>query len=581
MIRKFVSTPTRPPSGGKTRSEGPFANRKNFPIFEDAIRTETTFDESSPDKYDNEGTDNSICSCASTNMLNLTIGARAALDEHLRHVAKFGIDDSHFLDRSGEQDRSFESHPGDPRDVLWEKLVDPNFLHNSTNNSSHILSPDMLRLFNKASVLQPADRGQDIEAGNDYSSDFFNSSRVNFLKTPERYRSLQMNAVTNRNDVDESFVGSESQLELLRSVANYHPFHEPETTKDEVSPCPVTPGDDRSFLFSAVDLSRISANGSEDGALKQSPDSAFALRDRRTKIGVIRNYPAIKENILPMESGHNSPLLRSLQQISETSPQKALPPLDPNNFSFGFCQKRSPPITPQSKVGRENAPDFAENLTLSPIGLQSTYSHRKATPPSKLLRAVADHQENPPLSPPALQPRDGHTKSQSNSGRDNAPDFAENLTLSPISSRNSSPRRQIVPSPKLLHSAAHHKQNRPLPPPPLSPRDDNISSMIVEYCATPRGAPDSDVSALQNSSSENPNMSKDTLSRSLFRDESPTSASSALLLLDRRRFRTVVPTRVFLNNSDDFPEEYDSISALPLSSHAEQSDSRTTQTMNW
>ncbi len=486
MNNRFVSTPIT-----KTRSEDPFANRKNFPVFEDAIRTENTIDENALDDY-SDAMDDSIYSYASTDMLNVSIGVRAALDEHLRHVAKFGIDDSHYLERRSEQDQSIESSPGDPREVLWERLVDPNYSHTCMNNSSHILSRDMRRLMNKVSILQPVDRSQDIEVVNDYTSDYFNSSRVHLLKTPERNHSIQVQAVTSRNNrdnADEFFAALESPIGQFQNTAHLHPFVESEATENDMSPSSGVSGIGQSFSLSAVDLSRISADGSEDLASRQSPDVPFALRAQQTKNGETRNvFPFATERHEPLERSHNSPPFRSTRQTPALSPRKYIPPSGPNNFSFGINNKESSVFTPRSNRRKEYAPDFAEHLTLSPIGAQSTsHSCRQTTPSSEPLRYVTRHYHNP-LSPPALPPRDDH-----------------------------------------------------------------ISSMIVEYSSTPRGAPGSDVSTLHDTSSENTNKSKVSSTDPDFGNESPTSSSSSILLGNRRRFRTVVPTQVFLNDFDDFP----------------------------
>lgn len=501
-MKQCVSTPTRRQRANHGRVD-PFAHRKSFPVFEDAIRTETTIDENSLDNYDTEDIDNSDCSFASTDRLNLSIGARAALDEHLRYVARFGIDDSQCLEeKAREEDCSFESHQKDPRDVLWQKLVDPNFSNNATNNSTHLLPRDMMRLIKKAAIVQSADHSQDVEATNDQSSDYFNSSRVYLLKTPERNRSQRANAVTCRNDedfVDNSFTASESPACLFRTKHNNHKPIKTESSKNDASPPLGMTRNDHSFLFSAVDLSQISDDGSEDLAVEKSPCLSFALRaaESQTKGGEVGvACPFTRENLQIIRNGNSSP-----------SPRKDAPPLDPNNLSFLFHQRRSAPSTPQF-LRRDDVHDFAENLKLSPIGLRS----RQATPSSKVESSFSQQKRRSPLSPP-------------------------------------------------------------------SPHDDHISSMLAEYCSTSRSAPDRDFSALPNYSLLSGNLKcEHSLPSPIFSYHSPESSASTFLPRDRRRFRTVVPTRVFLTDSDDFPEEYDSFSVPPESSGVQQSDLKTIPT---
>ncbi|KAL3924033.1 MAG: hypothetical protein SGILL_001297, partial [Bacillariaceae sp.] len=80
--------------------------RNNFPDFEVALKPASLceiFNEE--EDHDDDGidypdfqpmtmTDFSVCSGdgGSSSILNMSIGARAALNEHLRHIAKFGID---------------------------------------------------------------------------------------------------------------------------------------------------------------------------------------------------------------------------------------------------------------------------------------------------------------------------------------------------------------------------------------------------------------------------------------------------------------------------------------------------------
>ncbi len=506
--QEFGSTPTRSSSSVANPlndDDDFFASKKSFPAFDDAIRTEMTMNESSVDDNERGDNESSVCSDASTNMLNLSIDARAALDEHLRHVAKFGIDDSHY-ENDDKQNCSFDSYQKDPRDALWQRLVDPNYSNNTTKDATHILSHDLMRLISKASFAQSAvDQSQDIEAVNDQSSDYFNSSRVNLLKTPERNRSQRANAVTCRNGeayVDESFITSKSPACLSRNLSNNRLF-DSETAKIDASPRVGMPRNDHSFLFSAVDFSRINDDGSDDIAECTSPVTSFASRVREGHIKPEESgrQPA-KNCFQPNQTVSYSPSWRTSKQAPSTSQQKEIFSLNPNNQSLGVFKGRSPPTTPQF-FRREDVSDFAENLTLSPIGSHS----RQNTPSFKL-----------PHSP--AQPYQKHSRS------------------------------------------------------PALPHDDHISCLAA-YCSASKCASNDDHSTPHNSPPAK-QRNRNGLPGLNYGQDSPESLSSAFLLRDRRRFRTVVPTRVFLTDADDIPEHHDSF-AVPLKGDALHSDPNTAQ----
>ncbi|GAX20943.1 hypothetical protein FisN_1Lu397 [Fistulifera solaris] len=460
--------------------------------------------ESSFDDKETGDNDSSVFSDASTNMLNLSIDARAALDEHLRHVAKFGIDDSHY-ENDNKQDFSFESYQKDPRDALWQRLVDPNYSNNTTKDATHLLSHDLMRLISKASFAQSVvGHSQDVETVNDQSSDYFNSSRVYLLKTPERNRSQRSNAVTCRNDedvADEFFITSESPVERSRDYANDQCL-DSENAKIDASPSVGMPRNDPSFLCSAVDFSRISDDGIGDPAECTSPVTPFTSRVREGQFKSEKSGSQQAKECRQPNHTVSSPSWRSSKQTPSTSQRKGIPALDPTNQSFGVFKRRSPPSTPQF-LRSEDVPDFAANLTLSPIGSHS---------------------------------------------------------------------RQNTPSFKLPHSPAQPHQNHSRSP--TSPHDDHISSLAA-YCSASKCAPSDDHSTPHNS----PPLKQrngNGLSELNYGQDSPESASSDFLLRDRRRFRTVVPTRVFFTDADDIPEHEDSFT-IPPKGDALRSDPKTTQ----
>jgi hypothetical protein len=70
--------------------------RNHFPDFEVALTSGPIFttvnDEDNEDDQQCSFVDHSVCSGGTSSILKMSIGARAALNEHLRHVAKYGID---------------------------------------------------------------------------------------------------------------------------------------------------------------------------------------------------------------------------------------------------------------------------------------------------------------------------------------------------------------------------------------------------------------------------------------------------------------------------------------------------------
>jgi len=484
----------------------PFANHINFPCFDDAFRSINDNDERCIDQS-SEAVDQSICSQAS--LLNLSIGARAALNEHLRHVAKYGLDDS----REVAQDFGLEGENSlrtqrDPRDVLWEKLVDSsNISFNSVTNSAH-LSLENLRYFDQVLTLPSDDGHEEVETLADQSSDYFNSSRVMLLQTPDRIRSTKMNAVTSRtggSTFDESFACSE-ECEPSSVARLFHAsraqFNSTDVARPMMAELPNfdSTTTDNSFSLSAVDLSRISADGSEDLCPKRSPDTSFVSQDHRTTIDDSR-YGAIE----PL----TSPTYRS---YGESTPQRK-----PDHKSFWPSHRKSPP---RRQYIKENVLNHSEKLGLSPAGSRSQGSGSKKKPPLTTSKLVVPESQ----------------------------------------------RQRSVPVGSSIRLPAH---------------DSRISSMIVEYGGPVRAEGcDSDLSTLQNSSSEK---------NSNVRKESPLSSSDAsqintpsLDLDDRRRYRTVVPTRVFLTEPpDEFPEQYDSFSAPPPVSRRRTINTRLVQSSMW
>ena len=245
--------------------------------------------------------------------LDLSIGARAALDEHLRHVARFGIDDDDVEDdvvengdhdgncrlleheaegagvgeerigsfaasaSVGSQIQQHKHHTHaqptlrDPLDDRWERLLNdseagtPNasfFLPGEEEAGSGTDRPSEEAGPGTTTATVEMHDGEAIEVLADLSTDYFNSSRVNLLMTPEKNR-LRPPAVTRRRG-EHSLDTSSSVVTDVSSSFLVHNSHHDNDNDDNIddSPSPPSGGADDSFASRAhfgLDVSRISS----------------------------------------------------------------------------------------------------------------------------------------------------------------------------------------------------------------------------------------------------------------------------------------------------------------------------------
>ncbi len=233
----------------------PFANNNNYPGLDDAFKDE------SKKQNKNANTTGSSPSFATTpdrasssiisppsdfNLLNMSIGARAAINEHTRHVAKYGLDGS--LDHGYSNDSAFSLQNGHSstlshnyanasasasnasiintpsrriqyrpsptktnvtnsnysnimKDEEWDRLMDGSISHASFSSTFLV---DSNKSFVSRALSSHDRRGTGGTGGGtgshyiahntshllnltaDQSSDFFTSSRVAMLTTPEK-----------------------------------------------------------------------------------------------------------------------------------------------------------------------------------------------------------------------------------------------------------------------------------------------------------------------------------------------------------------------------------------------------------
>jgi hypothetical protein len=165
----------------------------------------------------------------------MSIGARAALNEHLRHVAKYGIDGEKSITRKSDKNSHDQEgflaadNANNILDEHWENLLDVSSCRvNSSCEAESFVGAAPLSLlastfgdsFPMNSVTyatSPEGDGDGIEVMYDVSHDFFNSSRVKLLTTPERSQNRRLDMVVTRDDKpvdvlpfgDDSFIYEE------------------------------------------------------------------------------------------------------------------------------------------------------------------------------------------------------------------------------------------------------------------------------------------------------------------------------------------------------------------------------------
>lgn len=242
------------------------ANRDNFPGWDQALAEIAIDDDDNDSKlppsqqqhysfYDDRASpDQSICSYASSSLLNMSIGARAALNEHLRHVAIHGIDG-----QASPAETSVLSHERLPQDEVWERLLDGNLSITSASAPS---------LFDRLQcVVSISEDGEEaievLDVSDSGSSDFFNSSKIWQLATPEKNRGVRRPITTKRGDEQYEESDSESQASGMMYLYNVAVgMHEASHHSIDAH--------NSSFLSLGVDLSRISNSDVSD--VRSSPD---------------------------------------------------------------------------------------------------------------------------------------------------------------------------------------------------------------------------------------------------------------------------------------------------------------------
>lgn len=275
-------------------------DRNNFPSLDPVLKS--LHDETAADSR-------SVCSSQNTSLMDMSIGARGSMTEHLRQIAKFG------LDVSAPDEEQQELNPSDEE---WNQLLDGSQANGIDDSFA-----------NTGLNLTIQDEVDSIEVIADVS-DFFNSSRIYQLSTPEKNKNV-IPAVTTRSidasPFEEFESGSATESE---GFAMMHMFKA--ALNLNVS---AVVADDResSFVsFSGVDVSRISGGLNDSfGDPRRSPDQSVDFSHPFYVATPSRTGRTDFSFSTPGRSEHNQ-LLPSLR-MSPTSSLFVTSPAKPSSHS--------------------------------------------------------------------------------------------------------------------------------------------------------------------------------------------------------------------------------------------------------
>lgn len=389
--------------------------RNNFPDFEIALKMGTenleggTFDDD--DHEQRSLVNQSACSTVGTSsVLNMSIGARAALNEHMRHVAKYGIDgekphgscERKVDDTAVMQEVASNNEQIHDLDDHWENLLDVSSskLNFSGEGGSFAGTPpaaDQTSTFQNESpnhnVLFATSTefdGDGIEVMTDVSHDYFNSSRVKLLITPERNQNRRMDMVVTRDDfeiedgpfAEESFVHEEpSSFDMSR-----HDFSGV-AVNPTLPPCflSIQQGDENINNLTANSL--ISPGDLSD--VRKSPDTSFLSKEHHLELDVSAISPMIEwDGPSPLQSrdipSHlSAPVERVARESWSSNQRNDFPKTNPRTLSATFGSQRQFRQPLDSKVAPVQQ---KENFSPDP---SSSNSRSKDTTHSSLQSAVS------------------------------------------------------------------------------------------------------------------------------------------------------------------------------------------------
>jgi hypothetical protein len=191
--------------------KNPFSSRNAYPSLDQAFHMTPTCPKASSNCFSPDRSS----SIVAPSELDLSIGARADLYEHHRHIMKYG------LDHDGQK---YQEECTSVTVDEWEHIMDGNLSH-ASYSSTFIMDSNPMSFLKGVSYSNrhhvDGSSDADVDADTTSHSDYFNSSKVFKLNTPEK----------NRSKVDEAsrlarmgFIGMAHQ-EVDRN-GNIHDFDE-------------------------------------------------------------------------------------------------------------------------------------------------------------------------------------------------------------------------------------------------------------------------------------------------------------------------------------------------------------------
>lgn len=555
---------------------------ENFPSFDQALNLDQN---------------SSVLSCSFQSSVALSISARAALNEHNRHVARHGIDNSFTAQYIGQKDSALSAV--DPYDVEWDRLLV------NTNNSVHsngasfqlfdpsIISPNRVKVETDVDASHQTDtsfflpRDETIEGvrSEQSISNYFNTSAVHLLRTPEGLRFAPQNTRNNvtvrearnndefRNDLSGSSDTS-SANESTKQMQNYLKSMGISTAIIDRSKSRSTKTEDKSCLLSYVDLSHISADGSDGG---DNVEVSFSNNESLIhNVGRYDHFIHLDDELNSSIATNktrdgNLPTHRSLpfinMSLQHSSPSKQGLRLTPRRInSIGSamptaCQIESP--------HRYNSKHVTMDMYAS--AQRPPRTPNRGSPNSSQSRHFSAL-ELSPIADPTVTIMAPHGE-QMNYDHDDDARLAM-IGLSPVSKQAAESAINILQSNRQWKAGLNNpeKQQTFL----LHTSDDLESTERKNDSFYENYFNKASISTITpNSSSEHHVTTKQAISSSSFSRSSDdgnaattdvkpcpslpaSSASPSWCANDRRRYRTVVPLRVFLSEPNDFPNEDDS-----------------------
>jgi hypothetical protein len=479
----------------------PFGDRNNFPSLDrvfafdaaDSIKVTTT-------------PNTSICSHAT---LDMSIGARASLTEHWRHVAKYGVD--------GEEQQDTPENPRTTPDVMWNQLLDTS---SGVDISSCESAPNIV-LNTVMSMSADGIEAVEVSFAADTScySDYFNSSKVLLLATPEKNKNIERRVLSRKEEQEED----NEQDNDANTTADSDNFSHMFRAAMHIA----APPSDPDGSFGILQNPNLSAYGGLEGLGEEDSDAGWGGVD----VSCISAADSERDATTPLRGSPSRSFAAWLSNTGDTpTKQRSGSRFEFNNKSLISPAKQRHSPSKASRRGRNHM-----------------HSH---------------HSSNPIFSPPRRPPNVNTSFSSFLSPMEaQAAQLAGQMgalttKAAPFpldSSSSSDARRSFVHlqprSSVPLFDAGSAIGTRP--PSPISQANlsaiefasmDGGSFLESSSCAKHSGVRASPTSTLTPSPNEK------------------TSGSGGKEVPDRRHYRTVVPTRVFFGEPHELTNRDDSFS---------------------